>query len=133
MKLRSLAVAVIGMAAALAAPAVAHAYASYTTGDVNQRTGPSTGYHRVGVLGAGSRVDVSYCQPGWCRVNSYLGPGWVSSRYLSTARTYRPRTYAPRVYPRPYPYYPYYGYRRPYPYPYYGYPRSGFSLYFRWP
>lgn len=130
MKFRSLAVAAFAMAAAMAAPAVAHAYASYTTGSVNQRTGPSTGYQRMGVLGAGSAVDVRYCQPGWCRVSSYLGTGWVSSRYLTT---YAPRAYPRNVYPAPYPYYPYYGYRAPYPYPYYGYPRSGFSLYFRIP
>ncbi len=122
MKLRSLAIAAIGMGIALAAPAVAHAYASYTTGSVNQRFGPGVGYPRMGSLPAGSYIDVRYCQPGWCQVNSYLGSGWVSSRFLSGTPVYR--SY-PRVYPYPYPTYPY-------PY-YYGYPRPGLNFYFRFP
>ncbi len=129
MKVRSLVVTALGMGMALAAPAVAYAYTSYTTGDVNQRTGPGTGYHRIGTLGAGSSLNVNYCQPGWCSVYSYLGPGWVSSSYLSGGPVYRPPVYPriyPRVYPQPYPYYPYPYYRN-------RYPRSGFSLYFRVP
>ena len=131
MKLRSLVVAAFGMAAALAVPSIAQAYASYTTGTVNQRTGPGTGYYKVGTLGAGTQVDVNFCQPGWCRVNSYLGSGWIASSYLSGARAYPPPPVYPRAYPYPYPYpYPYYRYPAPY---YYGYPGSGFSLFFRWP
>ncbi len=128
MKLRSLVIAVLGMGVALAAPTAANAYASYTTGSVNQRTGPGVSYHRIGSLVRGSYVDVRYCVPGWCSVSSYLGPGWVSSRYLSGTRVY-PRTY-PRVYPYPYTYpysYPYYGY------PYRRYPSPGLNFYFRFP
>jgi uncharacterized protein YraI len=131
MKLRPLIVAGLGMMLALALPAVAQAYTNYTTGGVNQRTGPGTGYRSIGTLPAGTPVNVTGCQPGWCSVTSFLGWGWVSSSYLSGARVYPPPYYPrayPRVYPRPYP--PVYPY--PYRYPYYRYPAPGLNFYFRW-
>jgi uncharacterized protein YraI len=132
MKFRPLIAAALGMGLALAVPAVAQAYSAHTTGGVNQRTGPGTGYPVVGTLGAGTPVNVTGCQPGWCSVSSYLGWGWVSSSYLSGGgRAYAP-PYYPRVYPRVYPRPPIYPY--PYRYPYYRYPRPapGLNFYFGW-
>ena len=111
MKLRSLVTAALGMGLAMAVPAVAEAYTSYTT-DVGQparrarRRLPQLRRARP----PGTPVDVHYCQPGWCRTSSYLGTGWVSSRYLAGA----PRVYPPvRPIRRPYPVYPTY---RAYPF-----------------
>jgi hypothetical protein len=138
MTLRSLATAALGMGLAFAVPAVAHAYTNYTTDAVNLRAGPGVGYHSYGALGPGTPVEVSYCQPGWCRTSSYLGTGWVSSSYLAGGPVAYPRPYPrvyPRFYPQPYPYYRAYPFYPPHPYypRYYGYPRSGFSFYFRVP
>lgn len=65
--------------AASAAPGVA-------TGNVNVRTGPGTGYAKVGVLPAGEYVDVKQCQGSWCFVDRASGTdGWVSKNYLAPA------------------------------------------------
>ena len=134
MKLRSLVTVALGMGLAIAVPAVAQAYTSYTTGSVNFRAGPGVGYASYGSLPAGTRVDVRYCQSGWCQASAFLGNGWIASSYLAGAQVVYPRPYAYptyRAYPyyRPYPYYGGYGYPfyRPYPY---RYPHSGFSFYF---
>jgi uncharacterized protein YraI len=150
MKLRSLAIVAFGFGLGMAAPTLALAYTNYTTSAVNQRTGPGTGYASLGALPAGTVVNVSGCQPGWCRASSFLGTGWISSSYLSGGQayvqpypnvrrypylTYRTAPYYPRVYPyypRGYPYRPYlYPPRaQPYPYPYGGYGGPGVSLFF---
>jgi uncharacterized protein YraI len=130
MKLHALATVALGIGLALAVPAVAQAYTSYTTGSVNFRSGPGVGYGSYGALPPGTEVEVYYCQPGWCRISSFLGTGWVSSSYLSGGRAY-PRPYPyydrdpydDRVYPDPVPPPP-----PPYPY-YYDYPRPGFGFY----
>ena len=98
MKLRSLATAALGLGLAMAVPAVAQAYTSYTTDSVNFRAGPGVGYRSYGALPAGTPVDVHYCQPGWCRASSFLGTGWVSSRYLDAARRVYPRPLLPAAY-----------------------------------
>lgn len=65
--------------AASAAPGVA-------TGNVNIRTGPGTGYAKVGVLPTGEYVDVKQCQGSWCFVDRASGTdGWVSKNYLAPA------------------------------------------------
>ncbi len=128
MKIRSLVIAALGLGLAVAVPAAAQAYTSYTTGSVNFRSYPSVGSHVYGALPPGTPVNVFYCQPGWCRGSTFLGTGWVSSSYLSVAG---PRAY-PRVYRAPYPYYRPYPYR-PHPRYYRRYPRSGFGFYFRVP
>ena len=143
MKLRSLVTVALGMGLAVAVPAVAHAYTSYTIGSVNFRSGPGVGYSSYGTLPAGTQVDVRYCQAGWCQASAFLGNGWIASSYLGGAQGVYPRpypypTYRTYAYPtyRAYPYYrpyPYYGgYGDPFyrPYPYYGYPHSGFGFYF---
>ena len=83
MKQRLLVTAALGLGLAMAVPVVAYAYTSYTTDSVNFRAGPGTGYGSYGALPAGTPVNVSYCQPGWCRGSTFLGTGWVSSSYLS--------------------------------------------------
>ncbi|MCP8883858.1 SH3 domain-containing protein [Devosia sp. XJ19-1] len=63
--------------AASAAPGVA-------TGAVNVRTGPGTGYAKVGTLAAGEVVDVKQCQGSWCFVDRNSGTdGWASKNYLA--------------------------------------------------
>lgn len=65
--------------AATAAPAVA-------TGNVNVRSGPGTGFHRVDTLRRGEQVDVQYCRGSWCYVQKRGPDGWVSASYLRSAR-----------------------------------------------
>ena len=67
---------------AFAAPAVA-------TGNVNVRSGPSTGYERVGTLLRNQLVEVSGCRAGWCFVEKRGTDGWVSSRFLQPVRPQR--------------------------------------------
>ena len=72
----SAAVVLLSTAAAFAQPGVA-------TGSVNVRTGPGTGYAKVGVLAAGEYVDVKQCQGSWCFVDRNSGTdGWASANYL---------------------------------------------------
>lgn len=63
-------------AAAFAAPAV-------STGSVNVRTGPGTGYGVVDTLYRGQQVDVQQCSGSWCYVTKSGPDGWVSASYLS--------------------------------------------------
>lgn len=73
------AVVLLSTAAAFAQPGVA-------TGAVNVRTGPGTGYAKVGTLSAGELVDVKQCQGSWCFVDRNAGTdGWVSANYLQPA------------------------------------------------
>ena len=44
----------------------AFAAEAYTATDLNVRTGPGTGYDRIGTLPADSGVDVIDCENGWC-------------------------------------------------------------------
>ncbi len=54
------------------------------TGTVNVRTGPGTGYAKVGTLPSGEVVDVKQCQGSWCFVDRDGGTdGWVSKNYLA--------------------------------------------------
>ena len=70
------AIVLLSTAAAFAQPGVA-------TGAVNVRTGPGTGYSKVGTLSAGEPVDVKDCQGSWCFVDRHAGTdGWVSANYL---------------------------------------------------
>ena len=70
------AIVLLSTAAAFAQPGVA-------TGSVNVRTGPGTGYSKVGTLSTGEYVDVKQCQGSWCFVDRNAGTdGWVSANYL---------------------------------------------------
>ncbi len=79
------------IAAALAAATVfgaasaAQAATSYATTNVNVRSGPGTSYGVVGVLSAGSRVHVNYCNGSWCSIEQGPVHGWASSSYLESA------------------------------------------------
>ncbi|WP_338720331.1 SH3 domain-containing protein [Devosia sp. XK-2] len=73
------AVTLLTTLAASAAPGVA-------TGNVNVRTGPGTGYAKVGVLSTGEYVDVKQCQGSWCFVDRASNTdGWVAKSYLAPA------------------------------------------------
>jgi uncharacterized protein YraI len=72
--------AVLGLAASVG---VAQAAPAYATGNVNVRSGPSTGYAVVDVLRRGDRVDVERCRGSWCYVSKPGPNGWVSANYLS--------------------------------------------------
>lgn len=105
--------------AAMAAPA-------YATGNVNVRSGPSTGYGVVDVMRRGEQVDVQQCRGSWCFVERRGPDGWVSASYLDRGYNgggydddyydrppvYNPRPPRPPVWnprpPRPWPVYPTY-------------------------
>jgi len=110
-----------GMAVALALPV--QALAAYTTGSVNLRSGPGTGYGIVTTLPGGVAVGVGSCVPGWCQA-SYSGlNGWIAAAYLGGVG--QPAYVAPPVYaypPPPPPAYPYYA-------PYYGGGYGGYGGY----
>ncbi len=106
-------------------PAYAAAYTAYTTGNVNIRTGPGTGYARIATLAGGLRLDVLTCQGSWCRVGYQGMSGWISANYLDRSVATRPPPAViiqPQIVVRP-PYYrpPYY--RPPPPPPPYYRPR----------
>lgn len=129
------------------APSLALAVNGFTTGNVNMRTGPGTGFDKITTLPAGIGVEVLGCTDnGWCQVSAGGPPGWISGAYLERMSGPRPVyegppiVVAPPVVVEP-PYYgpdyydgPYYdgpGYRPPPPYyrpgyrpppPYYGPP-----------
>jgi len=65
-----------GFSATFAAEAV-------TTGSVNLRAGPGTGYTRIATLPSGTIVDVATCGSGWCRVTVGRLTGWVFQSHLS--------------------------------------------------
>ncbi|MBZ9896696.1 MULTISPECIES: SH3 domain-containing protein [unclassified Mesorhizobium] len=78
------------LAAILGTSAAAFAYSAHTTTNLNVRSGPGSGYAKVGTLPAGYRVNVTGCQPGWCRIHGGGFSGWASSGYLSRAHVVRP-------------------------------------------
>lgn len=79
--LLSTATLLIGTSAALAQPGVA------TTG-VNVRSGPGSGFSKLGSLKSGEIVDVQECQGSWCYVDRKSGKdGWVAANYLKPVAT----------------------------------------------
>ncbi|MCT2089714.1 SH3 domain-containing protein [Micrococcus terreus] len=59
-----------------------------TTSAVNMRSGPSTGYRVVRVLARGATVTkTGTVRGGWTQVRVSGRTGWVSSAYLTTARS----------------------------------------------
>lgn len=97
---------------------------AFTTGAVNMRMGPGTGYGKIGTLPKGTGVDILGCVPSWCQVSAGGPPGWVSDNYLAgfvgPPPVYRgPPPPPPPVIVTPPPVYvepppPYYGPRPPY-------------------
>ena len=80
---RRLVTTVALLAGMVALPVVAMAADAYTTGNVNVRTGPGTGYAKVGTLYEGTRVDLRGCESNWCNIRGDGLRGWVSANYLS--------------------------------------------------
>ncbi|TKT82691.1 SH3 domain-containing protein [Aquamicrobium sp. LC103] len=68
----------------------AEAEPAYTTGSLNVRAGPGTGYARVGTLPPGTRVDLGRCQGNWCYVRVGGLRGWASASYLAAGAVQRP-------------------------------------------
>lgn len=64
--------------------ATGHAAPGVTTSNVNFRNGPGTGYESLGVLQAGTAVDILECNEGglWCAVAVGDQSGFVSGNYL---------------------------------------------------
>lgn len=100
MKTKSI-IAAAAFAAGLAVPAAAYAANAYTTGDVNMRAGPSTGFPRITTLPEGVGVTVHGCTRGWswCDTSWRGARGWVSARYLESLYQGR-RVYVPDYGPR---------------------------------
>ena len=68
----------------LLSTATAFAQPGVPTGALNVRTGPGTGYAKIGTLSSGEVVDVNQCQGCWCFVDRNAGTdGWVSKNYLA--------------------------------------------------
>ena len=86
MTVKRIAVASATAAIVLLSTAAAFAQPGVATGSVNVRTGPGTGYAKVGTLSPGEYVDVKQCQGSWCFVDRNSGTdGWVSKNYLAAA------------------------------------------------
>ncbi len=72
--------------------------------DLNVRAGQGTNYPVIGVLPAGSVVDVSGCGDGWCYVRN--AGGYASAAYLNSGAAAYGYSPGPVVVPGPYePYY----------------------------
>ncbi|UDL89724.1 SH3 domain-containing protein [Mesorhizobium sp. PAMC28654] len=78
------------LAAIFGTSAAAFAYGAHTTTNLNVRSGPGAGYHKVATLPAGARVNVLGCQPGWCNIHHGGVRGWVSAGYLQRAHVVHP-------------------------------------------
>jgi uncharacterized protein YraI len=76
----------IGVASALLLSSAAIADSSVvTTGNLNIRTGPGTGYHVIGVIPAGDAATVTSClsDSSWCSVDYGGMQGWSSANYMT--------------------------------------------------
>ncbi|MDR1828243.1 MAG: SH3 domain-containing protein [Methylobacteriaceae bacterium] len=86
--------------AALLAPAGAMAANGFTTGNVNLRSGPGTGYPVVDTVPAGSPLNIRGCLNDipWCDV-SYGGlRGWMSHNYIQITYNNRRTGLTPGLY-----------------------------------
>lgn len=87
---RTLIKSVLSVSFLVGLAASANAYTSYTTQNVNLRTGPGTEYQSVATLASGLKVEVLSCEPSWCRVVGQGVKGWVSAGYLESAHIQKP-------------------------------------------
>ncbi|MFE0014805.1 SH3 domain-containing protein [Mesorhizobium sp. NPDC059054] len=76
-------VAALALLGGLAVAAPALAASAHTTGNVNVRSGPGTGYAKLGTLPAGARVNLRGCEDNWCNVRGAGLSGWVSANFLT--------------------------------------------------
>lgn len=79
-------------------PADVAAQDAHVTADLNVRTGPGTGYGRIGVVPRGGPVDILSCGGGWCRIRYGGLVGYVSGNYLSRGYAGGPVYATPPVY-----------------------------------
>jgi len=68
----------------LALPALALAADGYTTGNVNLRAGPDSGYPLIDTIPAGAPLDIQGCTSGWewCDVIFQGERGWVAGNFI---------------------------------------------------
>lgn len=68
----------------LALPALALAADGYTTGNVNLRAGPDSGYPLIDTLPAGAPLSIQGCTSGWewCDVIFQGERGWVAGNFI---------------------------------------------------
>ncbi|MCX5515650.1 SH3 domain-containing protein [Kaistia algarum] len=84
------------------APSLALAVNGFTTGNVNMRTGPGTGFDKITTLPAGIGVEVLGCtNNGWCQVSAGGPPGWISGSYLERMSGPRPVYEGPPIVVQP--------------------------------
>lgn len=84
------------------APSLALAVNGFTTGNVNMRTGPGTGFDKITTLPAGIGVEVLGCtNSGWCQVSAGGPPGWISGSYLERMSGPRPVYEGPPIVVQP--------------------------------
>lgn len=106
--------AILALAALIAVSSAAQAANAFATAEVNVRSGPGTSYAVVGILGAGTRVQLSLCRDGWCNIEQGSLHGWASQSYLDKTQTsvvvvpvpiiiHRPIFHRPHHSHRPYP------------------------------
>lgn len=69
----------------LGSAGVAAAAPAMVTGDLNLRSGPSTGYGVIDTMPAGATVNVLGCRGSWCRVAWGGTVGYASRSYLDRA------------------------------------------------
>jgi uncharacterized protein YraI len=73
-----------GALASLAVPGAA--LASYTTGPVHLRTGPSTSSAIITTAQPGAWVSVQFCSHSWCKVKLSAYTGWMSSGHIGGSK-----------------------------------------------
>ena len=57
---------------------------------INVRCGPDTSYPVIGTLTRGQKIKALSVHDGWAQVRFAGVTAWVSTRYLSPAKTHRP-------------------------------------------
>lgn len=87
MKKQTMYSAILAFAALTGVSSAAQAANAFATAEVNVRSGPSTSYDVVGVLGAGTRVQLSVCRDGWCSIEQGSLHGWANKSYLDKTQT----------------------------------------------
>ena len=108
---------ILALAAVTGVSSSAQAANAFTTTNVNVRSGPGTSYGVVGVLSAGTRVQLNQCRDDWCNIEQGSLHGWASKPYLDKIKAsvvvvpvpiiiHRPHFHKPSRPHRPYPLFP---------------------------
>jgi uncharacterized protein YraI len=80
----TIAAAALAAVTLFASATSAFAVPGVTTGAVNLREGPSTGYDIIMSLPKGKFLEIDGCDGGFCAVEVYGEEGYVSASYLAT-------------------------------------------------